>query len=133
MPNNLVVVESPAKARTIEKYLGPGFQVLASYGHVQDLVPKDGAVDTEGDYALKYQVTPGHEKHLRKIASALEGCEALYLASDPDREGEAISWSLYSLLNKRKKLGEKKTYRVVFHEDPPPELLEACKVENGCM
>ena len=62
MPNNLVVVESPAKARTIEKYLGPGFQVLASYGHVQDLVPKDGAVDTEGDYALKYQVTPGHEK-----------------------------------------------------------------------
>lgn len=125
MPNNLVVVESPAKARTIEKYLGPGFQVLASYGHVQDLVPKDGAVDTEGDYALKYQVTPGHEKHLRKIASALEDCEALYLASDPDREGEAISWSLYSLLNKRKKLGEKKTYRVVFHEVTPEAVRQA--------
>ncbi|MDE0152455.1 MAG: type I DNA topoisomerase [Gammaproteobacteria bacterium] len=125
MPNNLVVVESPAKARTIEKYLGPGFQVLASYGHVQDLVPKDGAVDTEGDYALKYQVTPGHEKHLRKIASALKDCEALYLASDPDREGEAISWSLYSLLNKRKKLGEKKTYRVVFHEVTPEAVRQA--------
>ena len=125
MPNNLVVVESPAKARTIEKYLGPGFQVLASYGHVQDLIPKDGAVDTEGDYALKYQVTPGHEKHLRKIASALESCETLYLASDPDREGEAISWSLYSLLNKRKKLGEKKTYRVVFYEITPEAVREA--------
>ena len=125
MPNNLVVVESPAKARTIEKYLGPGFQVLASYGHVQDLVPKDGAVDTEGDYSLKYQVTPGHEKHLRKIASALKDCEALYLASDPDREGEAISWSLYSLLNKRKKLGEKKTYRVVFHEVTPEAVRQA--------
>ena len=125
MPNNLVVVESPAKARTIEKYLGPGFQVLASYGHVQDLIPKDGAVDTEGDYSLKYQVTPGHEKHLRKIASALEDCEALYLASDPDREGEAISWSLYSLLNKRKKLGEKKTYRVVFHEVTPEAVRQA--------
>ena len=125
MSNNLVVVESPAKARTIEKYLGPGFQVLASYGHVQDLIPKDGAVDTEGDYALKYQVTPGHEKHLRKIASALESCESLYLASDPDREGEAISWSLYSLLNKRKKLGEKKTYRVVFHEVTPEAVRQA--------
>ena len=125
MPNNLVVVESPAKARTIEKYLGPGFQVLASYGHVQDLVPKDGAVDTEGDYALKYRVTPGHEKHLRKIASALEDCAALYLASDPDREGEAISWSLYSLLNKRKKLGKKKTYRVVFHEVTPEAVRQA--------
>ena len=125
MPNNLVVVESPAKARTIEKYLGPGFQVLASYGHVQDLIPKDGAVDTEGDYALKYQVTPGHEKHLRKIASALANCETLYLASDPDREGEAISWSLYSLLNKRKKLGEKKTYRVVFYEITPEAVRQA--------
>ncbi len=125
MPNNLVVVESPAKARTIEKYLGPGFQVLASYGHVQDLVPKDGAVDTEGDYSLKYQVTPGHEKHLRKIASALKDCDALYLASDPDREGEAISWSLYSLLNERKKLGEKKTYRVVFHEVTPEAVRQA--------
>ena len=125
MPNNLVVVESPAKARTIEKYLGPGFQVLASYGHVQDLIPKDGAVDTEGDYALKYQVTPGHEKHLRKIASALESCETLYLASDPDREGEAISWSLHSLLNKRKKLGGKKTYRVVFYEITPEAVRQA--------
>ena len=125
MSNNLVVVESPAKARTIEKYLGPGFQVLASYGHVQDLIPKDGAVDTEGDYALKYQVTPGHEKHLRKIASALEDCDTLYLASDPDREGEAISWSLYSLLDKRKKLGKKKTYRVVFYEITPEAVRQA--------
>ena len=116
MPKNLIVVESPAKARTIEKYLGPEFRVLASYGHVQDLIPKDGAVNTESDYALNYQVTPGHEKHLRKIAEALKDCDVLYLASDPDREGEAISWSLYSLLNKRKKLGKKKICRIVFHE-----------------
>ena len=116
MPDSLIVVESPSKAKTIEKYLGPGFQVLASYGHVQDLVPKDGAVDTGNGYALKYQVAPQSEKHLRKIASALQKCDALYLASDPDREGEAISWSLFELLKKRKKLAGKQAYRIVFHE-----------------
>ncbi len=125
MPSNLVVVESPAKARTIEKYLGPDFRVLASYGHVQDLAPKDGAVDTEGDYALKYQVPPGQEKHVRNIATALKSCDALYLASDPDREGEAISWSLRGLLAEREKLGEKKVYRVAFYEITPEAVRQA--------
>ena len=116
MPSNLVIVESPAKAKTIEKYLGPDFRVLASYGHVQELVPKDGAVDTEDDYALKYRVIPGREKQLRAIAAALAGCDTLYLATDPDREGEAISWLLCDLLSRRKKLGDCKVRRIVFHE-----------------
>ena len=116
MPSNLVIVESPAKAKTIEKYLGPDFRVLASYGHVQELVPKDGAVDTEDGYALKYRVIPGREKQLRAIAAALEGCDTLYLATDPDREGEAISWLLCDLLRRRKKLGDRAVRRIVFHE-----------------
>ena len=116
MPSNLVIVESPAKAKTIEKYLGPDFRVLASYGHVQELVPKDGAVDTEDDYALQYRVIPGREKQLRAIAAALAGCDTLYLATDPDREGEAISWLLCDLLSRRKKLGDCKVRRIVFHE-----------------
>ena len=116
MPSNLVIVESPAKAKTIEKYLGPDFRVLASYGHVQELVPKDGAVDTEAGYALKYRVIPGREKQLRAIAAALEGCDTLYLATDPDREGEAISWLLCDLLRKRRKLGDRAVRRIVFHE-----------------
>ncbi len=127
MPANLVIVESPSKAKTIEKYLGPDFQVLASYGHVQDLVPKDGAVDTENEYQLKYQVEPRSEKHLRAISAALKKCEALYLASDPDREGEAISWSLQTLLERRKKLTDKKIYRVVFHEITPEAVTYALK------
>ena len=116
MPSNLVIVESPAKAKTIEKYLGPDFRVLASYGHVQELVPKDGAVDTEAGYALKYRVIPGREKQLRAIAAALADCDTLYLATDPDREGEAISWLLCDLLRRRKKLGGRAVRRIVFHE-----------------
>ena len=89
---NLVVVESPAKAKTIKKYLGPDFEVVASYGHVRDLVPKEGAVDPDQDFAMKYQVIERNEKHVNAIIRALKKAEALYLATDPDREGEAISW-----------------------------------------
>ena len=102
---NLVVVESPAKAKTIKKYLGPDFEVVASYGHVRDLVPKEGAVDTADGFAMKYQVIERNEKHVQTIASKLKGAEALYLATDPDREGEAISWHLMELLKKRRQLG----------------------------
>lgn len=113
---NLVIVESPAKSKTIEKYLGKDFEVLASYGHVRDLVPKEGAVDTSADFAMKYQVIERNEKHVKAITSKLKKADALYLATDPDREGEAISWHLYELLKSRKKLKDKKVYRVVFNQ-----------------
>ncbi len=125
MGKNLVIVESPAKARTIEKYLGEDFQVLASYGHVRDLVPKEGAVDTERDFAMKYQLIEKNEKHVDKIASAVKKASAVYLATDPDREGEAISWHVYEVLKDRKLLDGKKVQRVVFHEITKRAINEA--------
>ncbi|RFA24756.1 DNA topoisomerase I [Alkalilimnicola ehrlichii] len=116
MSKNLVIVESPAKARTINKYLGKEFQVLASYGHVRDLVPKEGAVDPEHDFQMKYTVIDKNSKHVETIAKAAKKAEALYLATDPDREGEAISWHLYELLQEKKALDGKHVHRVVFHE-----------------
>jgi DNA topoisomerase-1 len=113
---HLVVVESPAKAKTIKKYLGPEFEVVASYGHVRDLVPKEGAVDPEQNFEMKYQVIDRNEKHVAAIAKLLKKSDALYLATDPDREGEAISWHLYELLHDRKLIGERPVYRVVFNE-----------------
>ena len=86
MSKNLVIVESPAKAKTISKYLGKDFEVMASYGHVRDLVPKVGAVDTENGFAMKYQVIERNEKHVKAITKALKKADALYLATDPDRE-----------------------------------------------
>ena len=116
MSKNLVIVESPAKAKTIKKYLGKDFEVLASYGHVRDLVPKEGAVNPDADFAMKYQVIERNSKHVDAIAKALKKADKLYLATDPDREGEAISWHLYELLNDRKALKDKGVSRVVFHE-----------------
>ena len=116
MSKNLVIVESPAKARTISKYLGDGFEVLASYGHVRDLIPKEGAVDTENQFKMKYAVIERNEKHVNAIIRALKKADALYLATDPDREGEAISWHLVELLKERNILGNKKVHRVIFHE-----------------
>jgi len=113
---NLVVVESPAKAKTIKKYLGPEFDVLASYGHVRDLVPKEGAVDPEHGFEMKYQIIERNEKHVQAISKKLKTADALYLATDPDREGEAISWHLYELLRKRRQIGQRPVYRVVFNE-----------------
>jgi DNA topoisomerase-1 len=98
LSSNLVIVESPAKAKTIKKYLGKDFEVLASYGHVRDLVPKEGAVDTAHHFAMKYQVVERNQKHVDAISRALKKAKALFLATDPDREGEAISWHLYELL-----------------------------------
>ena len=85
MSKNLVIVESPAKAKTIEKYLGKDFQVLASYGHVRDLVPKEGAVDPNNDFAMKYEIIERNQRHVQAISKALKSADTLYLATDPDR------------------------------------------------
>ncbi len=116
MSKNLVIVESPAKASTISKYLGKDFDVLASYGHVRDLIPKEGAVDTENQFSMKYQIIERNEKHVRAIIKALKNAEGLYLATDPDREGEAISWHLVELLREKGVLDNIDVHRVVFHE-----------------
>jgi DNA topoisomerase-1 len=125
MAKNLVIVESPAKARTIEKYLGSDFEVLASYGHVRDLVPKEGAVDPEHGFAMKYQLIDKNEKHVEKIVKAVKKASAVYLATDPDREGEAISWHINEVLKDRDVLDAKAVHRVVFHEVTKRAIQEA--------
>ena len=125
MSKNLVIVESPAKAKTIEKYLGKDFQVLASYGHVRDLIPKEGAVDPNNDFAMKYEVIDRNQKHVQAISKALKSADTLYLATDPDREGEAISWHLLELLKEKKLLKDKPVHRVVFHEITKKAVTEA--------
>ena len=125
MPKNLVIVESPAKAKTISKYLGKDFDVLASYGHVRDLIPKVGAVDTEQGFEMKYQIIERNEKHVNAIIRALKKSDALYLATDPDREGEAISWHLVELLKEKNALNDKPVHRVVFHEITKGAIQEA--------
>jgi DNA topoisomerase I len=116
MADNLVIVESPAKARTIKKYLGKDFEVLASYGHVRDLVPKEGAVDTEHGFTMKYQPLEKNERHVEAISKALRKAKSLYLATDPDREGEAIAWHLLEMLKERGEIGERTVHRVAFYE-----------------
>src|SRR5580698_962673 len=116
MAENLVIVESPAKARTIKKYLGKDFEVLASYGHVRDLVPKEGAVDTEHGFAMRYQPLEKNERHVEAISKALRKAKALYLATDPDREGEAIAWHLLEMLKERGEIGKRAVHRVAFYE-----------------
>jgi DNA topoisomerase I len=126
MSKNLVIVESPAKAKTIKKYLGKNFTVLASYGHVRDLKPKSGAVDPDNDFAMQYEAIKHNEKHVAAIVKALKDAEALYLATDPDREGEAISWHLLELMKTKKALKKaQKVYRVVFHEITKRAIAEA--------
>ncbi len=125
MSKSLVIVESPAKAKTIKKYLGKDFEVMASYGHVRDLEPKEGAVDPDGGFAMKYQPIEKSEKHVAAIARALKKADQLYLATDPDREGEAISWHLLEMLRERELLNAKQVYRVVFHEITKRAIAEA--------
>ncbi len=131
MADNLVIVESPAKAKTIKKYLGKDFDVLASYGHVRDLVPKEGAVDTEHDYAMKYQVLEKNERHVEAIARTLKKSKALYLATDPDREGEAIAWHLKEILDERGDLKGKQVHRVVFYEITRNAIRAAVEEPRG--
>ncbi|MCG2635168.1 MAG: type I DNA topoisomerase [Gammaproteobacteria bacterium] len=125
MAKYLVVVESPAKSKTIAKYLGKDYQVLASYGHVRDLVAKEGAVDTQHDFAMHYEVIERNQRHVDAIQQALKKAETLYLATDPDREGEAIAWHLTELLEARGALKGKEVRRVVFHEITKKAVTEA--------
>ena len=123
----VVVVESPAKAKTINGYLGKDFTVLASYGHVRDLPAKDGSVDTEDGFKMTWEVAPESKKHIRAIAEALKSDNTLILATDPDREGEAISWHLQQALAKSIKK-DTKVSRVVFNAITKNAVTEAMKV-----
>ncbi len=125
MAKNLLIVESPAKAKTINKYLGKDFTVLASYGHVRDLVPKEGAVDPENGFAMRYALIEKNEKHVEAIAKAAKSAESVFLATDPDREGEAISWHIAEILRERDLLKDKPLHRVVFTEITPRAIKEA--------
>jgi DNA topoisomerase-1 len=125
LSSNLVIVESPGKVKSIKKYLGKDFEVLASYGHVRDLVPKEGAVDPDHHFAMKYQVVERNQKHIDAISRALKKAKSLYLATDPDREGEAISWHLYELLKAKGELKGKDVRRVVFYEITKNSVQEA--------
>ncbi len=125
MPKHLLIVESPAKAKTINKYLGKDFTVLASYGHVRDLVPKEGAVDPDNGFAMRYDLIEKNEKHVEAIAKAAKSADDIFLATDPDREGEAISWHIAEILKERGLLKDKPMQRVVFTEITPRAIKEA--------
>jgi len=131
MAENLVIVESPAKAKTIKKYLGNSFEVLASYGHVRDLVPKEGAVDPEHGFAMRYQALEKNERHVEAISKALKKAKALYLATDPDREGEAIAWHLHEILKERQELDGKDVHRVAFYEITRNAVRDAVAQPRG--
>lgn len=124
---NLLIVESPSKAKTIEKYLGNGWRVIASVGHVRDLIPESGSVDTEHNFEPKWQIMPGKEKQLKLIIDEIKKADNVYLASDPDREGEAIAWHINDILNSRDVLKGKNVYRVAFHEITKNAIIEALK------
>src|SRR3990170_6244419 len=122
---NVVIVESPAKAKTIHKYLGPGYQVLASYGHVRDLPPKNGSVDPNDDFRMIWQIDGKAQKRLTEIAQAIKGADKLILATDPDREGEAISWHVLEILKEKGVLKNQTIERVVFNAITKKDVIEA--------
>jgi DNA topoisomerase-1 len=128
MSKHLVIVESPAKAKTINKYLGNNYQILASYGHVRDLPAKKGAVDPDHHFDMTYQIIDKNARHVDAIVKAMKNADSLYLATDPDREGEAISWHLLEILKEKKALKDKPVHRVVFHEITPSAVRNA--IEN---
>ncbi len=123
----LVIVESPAKAKTINKYLGSDYNVLASFGHIRDLPSKDGSVQPDQDFAMTWELSPGGQKRLKDIVTAVKDADTIILASDPDREGEAIAWHILEELTARKKIAGKKIERVVFHEITKNAVTEAIK------
>src|SRR5687768_5526931 len=125
MAANLLIVESPSKAKTLKKYLGKDFEILASYGHVRDLVPKTGAVDPENGFEMKYEIIDRNAKHVDTIAKAVKDADTVLLATDPDREGEAIAWHLSEILKSRKALKNKDVKRVVFYEITEGAVKEA--------
>lgn len=123
----LVIVESPAKAKTINKYLGNDYKVLASFGHIRDLPSKDGSVQPDQDFAMTWELSPGGQKRLKDIIAAVKDADTIILASDPDREGEAIAWHILEELKARHKIKDKKIERVVFHEITKSAITEAIK------
>src|ERR1700757_3119255 len=123
----IVVVESPAKAKTINKYLGPGYEVLASFGHVRDLPAKDGSVDPDHDFRMVWEVDHKAEKRLNEIARAVKGADKLILATDPDREGEAISWHVLEILKEKRALKAQPVERVVFNAITKQAVTDAMK------
>src|SRR5271154_3745402 len=122
---NLVIVESPAKAKTINKYLGRGYEVMASFGHVRDLPPKSGSVDPDANFRMLWEVDPKAQKRLNDIARAVKGADKLILATDPDREGEAISWHVLEILKEKKALSGQTIERVVFNAITKQAVTEA--------
>src|SRR5690554_3174238 len=128
---DVVIVESPAKAKTINKYLGKGYKVLASYGHVRDLPSKDGSVRPDDDFAMAWDVDAKSQKRLNEIAAAVKGADRLVLATDPDREGEAISWHVLEVLNKKKVLTDVEVQRVVFNAITKKSVTEAMQNPRG--
>jgi DNA topoisomerase-1 len=125
MAKNLLIVESPAKAKTINRYLGSDFEVLASYGHVRDLPSRDGAVDTSNNFTMNYELSEGSKKHVDAIVKAARKAEAVYLATDLDREGEAISWHIYEILKEKKLTDKIPFYRVEFSEITKTAIQQA--------
>ncbi len=123
----VVVVESPSKAKTINKYLGPGYEVLASFGHIRDLPAKDGSVDPDNNFKMLWEVDPQSQKRVNDIAHALKKADTLILATDPDREGEAISWHVLEALNEKRALKDQKVERVVFNAITKQSVTEAMK------
>src|SRR5438128_12235938 len=112
---NIVIVESPAKAKTINKYLGASYEVLASFGHVRDLPAKNGSVDPDANFQMIWEIGPKAAGRLNDIAKALKGADRLILATDPDREGEAISWHVLEVMKEKRALKDQKVERVVFN------------------
>ncbi len=129
--SNLVIVESPAKAKTIGKYLGPDYEVLASFGHVRDLVNKDGSVLPDEDFAMKWELGERSAKHVNDIKRALKNADAIWLAPDPDREGEAIAWHIQELLGDAKLLEGKAVHRVTFNQITKAAVQEAFENARG--
>src|SRR5712692_7719189 len=127
----IVVVESPAKAKTINAYLGHGYEVLASFGHVRDLPPKDGSVDPDHDFKMIWEIDPKAQKRLNGIADAVKGADTLILATDPDREGEAISWHVLEALKGKRAIKGQTIERVVFNAITKQAVTEAMKHPRG--
>ena len=123
--SNLVIVESPAKAKTIEKFLGQDYQVIATYGHIRDLPSKNGSVNTEDGFEMSYEISKQASKHVTSLTAAAKKAELLLLATDPDREGEAISWHVMEVLRKKKGLAKIPAKRVVFHEITKKAIQDA--------
>ena len=125
MSKHLLIVESPAKAKTIQKYLGSDYEVLASYGHVRDLSPRKGSVNPDQHFAMSYTPIEKNARHVELIVKALKKADSLLLATDPDREGEAISWHIYELMKERHLLKDKIVQRICFNEITKTAIQDA--------